>query len=108
MKIKQLQQGDVILRRVTKSNLKGAIKLNPDQRGIVLAEGEVTGHYHAIENIDDAELYRIGEKMLLSIKEPVELTHQEHGTVSITPGVWEVGIVKEYDYFQEMERNVID
>lgn len=105
--IKQLQQGDVIVRRVT-LDISKAKKVSPDKRGVVLAEGEATGHYHGIENIEDAELYRIGEQMILSVKNPVDLKHQEHGTVTIEPGIWEIGIVREYDYFKQMERKVID
>lgn len=108
MKTKQLQQGDVLLTRITKEQLKNAVKVPMDKRGIVLAEGEVTGHYHGIEEIEDAELYRIGEKMLLSVKEPVELKHQEHGPITIEPGVWEIGIVREYDYLTQMVRSVVD
>jgi hypothetical protein len=103
----QLQQGDVLLRRVT-IDISKAEKVKRDKRGIVLAEGEVTGHFHGIENCEDAELIKIGEKMLLSVSKPVDLKHQEHGTITIEPGVWEVGGVVEYDYFQEMQRRVID
>jgi len=34
--------------------------------------------------------------------------HEEHGPVTLEPGVYEVGRVAEYDYLSEMTRNVAD
>jgi len=39
--------------------------------------------------------------MFLTLDEPATLTHEEHKAIQVPPGVWEVGRVKEYDYFQE-------
>lgn len=84
------------------------MKVKPDHRGHVLAEGEVTGHYHGIEVSDDVELYRIGEALLVANTKSVPLKHQEHKPVTIDPKVWETGIVVEYDFLLKMERMVID
>ena len=63
-KLTQLQQGDVLLKRVENINIQDGKKAKRDPRGIVLAEGEVTGHYHGIEcDESEAELIQIGEKM---------------------------------------------
>lgn len=107
-KISMIQQGDVTLRKVTKEELKQAVKVKNDKRGVVLAEGEVTGHYHGIEEVEDAELYRIGERMLLSVEKPVQLKHQEHHAITIEPGIWEIGIVREWDYLKGMSAPVVD
>lgn len=106
---KMIQQGDVILYR-TNIDISNAVKIDKDKRGIVLAEGEHTGHFHGIEIEDDeAELIRIGEKMLLNVKtNSVTLKHQEHGSVTIDKGVWEVGQVVEKDWLQDIVRNVVD
>lgn len=106
-KLNQAQQGDVCLRRINKIP-EGAVKQKSDARGIVLAEGEVTGHFHGIEECEDAELYQLGERMLLSVKAPVELTHQEHGKITIEPGVWEVEQLREKDWLSGLERKVTD
>lgn len=105
----QLQQGDVVLQRVD-IDISQASKVKKDSRGIVLAEGEVTFHYHGIEcEEDDAELIRIGERMLLNVKaESVTLKHQEHKPVKIDRGIWEFGQVIEKDWFMNMVRKVVD
>lgn len=106
--IKTLQQGDVTLKRVSELP-KGKIKkIKNDKRGIVLAEGEHTGHCHSIEEISDAELIQIGNKLLLQVDKPVTLKHQEHNAITIEPGIWEVGRIQEYDYYAQMSRPVAD
>lgn len=87
---------------------KSAQKVKPDQRGYVLAEGEVTGHYHAIEACDDVELYKLGEELIVANTATVQLKHQEHNQVTLNPKVWNTGIVVEYDYLSKMERKVVD
>lgn len=99
----QAQQGDVILRRVN-SIPEGERKVT--QKRLVLAHGE-SGHSHVIED-DEAELIQIGERMLLKLTKAATVTHEEHKPIRLAPGIWEVGRVKEYDYFSKMERQVID
>ena len=77
------------------------------RKRLVLAEGEHTGHSHTIDD-DEAELIQIGERMLLKLARAATVTHQEHKPITLTPGIWEVGRVKEYDWFSKMERQVID
>ena len=107
MKI-QKQQGDVLLKKI-ESLPNGATKIKKDPRGVVLAEGEATGHFHGIQE-NGVHLYKQnGEIFLVNESgKPVSIQHQEHKPVTVDPGVWQIGIVKEYDYLQEMERKVVD
>ena len=98
------QQGDILLRRLDKMP-SGNRKVVSKGR-CILAHGE-SGNIHLIEQ-DDAELIAIGERMLLSIEAPAEVTHGEHGTQTLAPGVWEIGRVREKDWFTEMVRPVQD
>ena len=93
-----IRQGDVLLVPVdaipanttTVSRLHGRL---------ILAEGEVTGHAHAI--IDEscelvtadqaAELY-----LLVHGTEPVSLVHDEHDTLTVPPGLYQVRRQREY------------
>ena len=34
--------------------------------------------------------------------------HEEHGAVTLAPGIWEIGRVREKYWFQDMVRNVQD
>src|ERR1041385_1170635 len=91
------QQGDVVLRKL--SSLPEGEAKTVSRKRLVLAEGEHTGHSHTIED-DEAELIQIGERMLLKLTKAATVTHQEHKPIRLSPGIWEVGRVKEFDPFQ--------
>ena len=108
MKIKvskiTFQQGDVIGKRLDK--IPDGERKTIGLKKLVLAHGE-SGHSHVIED-DEAELIAIGERMILKLERAATLKHEEHKPIKLSPGIWEIGRVKEYDYFQQMARQVID
>lgn len=73
---------------------------------LVLAHGE-SGHSHVIED-DEAELIQIGERMLLKLTKQATVKHDEHKSITLAPGIWEIGRVSEYDWLSRMERQVMD
>lgn len=99
------QQGDVLLKKLTILP-EGEIKLISKNK-MILAEGEVTGHFHGIEE-SESELIQIKERIFLLLKKVATLKHQEHGPITLEPGIWEVGRVQEFDYFSMMKRPVVD
>lgn len=103
--IKFIQQGDLVLTKLC-SLPTGEQKVISKKR-CVLAEGEHTGHNHVVED-DEAELLEIGEKMILNLQKQAVLKHQEHGPITLSPGIWEIGRIQEFDYFQMMSRQVQD
>lgn len=105
--MKQLQQGDVLIKKLDYLP-KGINKITADKRGLVLAEGEHTGHFHAIVAEEGVELYEHEGTLFLHTEKEVELTHQEHNTVTIAPGDYEIGRVREMDYTKMMTRPVAD
>ncbi len=95
------QQGDVIVTKV--SDIRGK-KVNH----LTLAKGEATGHHHTITK-GEAELYEHEGTLFLRVQsDEAELTHQEHKTVVLPKGDYQIGIVREYDHFFEESRNVQD
>jgi hypothetical protein len=109
MKI-HLQQGDVALEKI--STLPSGLKpVKRDQRGIVLAEGEVTGHHHRIQfqplvkllEAEDGRRYLVNNS-----KSAVALTHEEHNPITIDPGIYEVGAIHEIDHLTQMVAPVRD
>lgn len=104
---RQLQQGDVTLERIA-TMPKGGTRVAAGPRGYVLAEGEVTGHAHTIAPIEGLELREVDGVLYARIPETVALTHEEHHTVTVPPGVYRVGKVQEYDHFAEEARFVAD
>ena len=102
--LKCWQQGDVIGIKLS-SPPAGEVKV-VSKRNCVVAHGE-SGHSHVVED-EEAELLQIGEKMILSLKNPATLMHEEHGPITLDAGIWEVGQVKEFDYLSMMTRTVQD
>jgi hypothetical protein len=72
-----------------------------------LAEGEATGHFHAAV-APDVEIWEFDGGLILDAPSGTEVTHQEHGSVLVPPGVWDRKIVQEFDHFAEEARAVID
>ena len=72
-----------------------------------LAEGEVTGHYHAA-TARTAALYDDDGQMVLDAPKGTKVTHQEHATVAVPPGQYDRHIVQEFDPFEEEIRSVRD
>ena len=99
------QQGDVLGRKLNEMPT-GEQKILSRKR-LVLAEGEHTGHAHVIED-DEAELIQIGERMLLKLTKAATVKHEEHGPITLSPGIWEIGRVQEYDWFAKLTRQVMD
>ena len=100
----RIQQGDCLIIRTD------AIPVGAESKGevarYVVAEGEHTGHAHVLDR--PASIFKHNETMFFTIKEPTEITHQEHKALTIPPGTWQIERVKEYDYLSEMTRNVQD
>lgn len=98
------QQGDVLLVKLSEIPI-GDQKIIARKR-LIVAHGE-GGHSHIIED-DEAELIQIGERMLLRLSKQSTIIHDEHKPIRLSPGIWEIGRVQEYDWFTKMKRQVID
>lgn len=99
------QQGDVCLER--KPIPTGAVR----KAGLILAEGEATGHAHQIRALETAIAELFEEKGTLYLRVlggSVELVHEEHKPLAIEPGEYEVGRILEYDYETEEAKRVQD
>ena len=92
-------QGDLLLERVADIAPTGTIEENLDGMAMVLAEGEITGHRHAIwEHVTlfrDALLARdipaglyIGHLQVASAY--ARVTHEEHAPVTLPRGTYRV------------------
>jgi len=99
------QQGDVCLKRLN-SLPPGKTKVISKNK-IVLAEGETTGHFHGLME-KDSELLEIDGVRILNLKKKSTLKHQEHKPITLDAGIWQIGVVNEYDYFSQMKRKVVD
>jgi hypothetical protein len=94
------RQGDVLLVPVQPERVPTHARPLPrDARGrLVLALGEVTGHAHAVA-APDAELLGDPETLddrFLRIVTEARLTHEEHATIPLPPGLYRVVRQREY------------
>ena len=100
------QQGDVLLQKV-EIDLSDAKKEPLKNNTWVVAEGEHTGHAHVIVESEAIVYHKNGKRYVLTEK-GFTITHEEHNPITVQPGVYEVGIVQEYDHFIEETKNVED
>lgn len=102
------RQGDVLIERVAEP-LNAEFK--PAKGPVILAEGEATGHHHAIREFEGIRISgtmnpAIGQEMVLSIPAPVEVTHQEHAPIMLPKGTYRV--TRQREYSPQAIRSVAD
>ena len=74
---------------------------------LILAEGEVTSHKHAITK-GKAELYEHEGTLFLKCLSECELSHPDHKTIVLPKGEYEVTPQREYIVGDEKYRRVSD
>lgn len=100
------QQGDVLLFTVEAVPAEAKPR-KTDPRGLVLAEGEATGHAHVVRDSGCA-LLEAEDKTYMTVKKGATVVHEEHKAVTLPPGAYEVRKVREVDPFSEEVRSVRD
>jgi hypothetical protein len=91
------RQGDVLLRAVG-AVPASAKPVGRDAGRIILAYGEVTGHAHAIDAPEaEATLVSTAEnERFLRLMADVDLVHEEHATIHLPRGLYEVILQREW------------
>lgn len=121
-----VRQGDVLLKRTTKQPSAHA-QLVSDNGRTILAHGEATGHAHEVlqavaeaacvparkkllSNPDPVPTQQLFEEpdgsRILVLKRDAELRHDEHGTIPLSKGAYEV--IRQREYAPHAIRNVAD
>jgi len=107
------RQGDVVLELINTEHfasniLEGATKQEPSPEfGLVLRLGSATGHMHRFAKDAPVTLYKMGDKEYLSVTgETADLVHDEHDTIVLPQGTYE--IIQQREYSPEAIRNVLD
>jgi len=103
--VNQARQGDVFLIRDDDQ----AGEQEPREGGdVILAHGEVTGHAHRIKNRSARTFNdRKRNRRYMRSNVAVNLTHEEHGTITIAPGNYRVVIQRVWTDAEE-SLNVAD
>ncbi len=115
------QQGDVLIKAIDALPAGNVERLST----AVLAEGEVTGHAHRIVRDDlvagateekslptisspSVEVLKILNKLYVRAHKEWTVKHEEHHPVTVPPGLYEIGIVREADHMAGVVRRVAD
>lgn len=100
------RHGDLLIKEVeqvpTKAKKVSSGKLNK------LALGEVTGHSHKLETIQVVDVFELNGVKYFNIPSEATLSHEEHNTLKLEPATYTVLTEREYDYFLEETRKVLD
>jgi hypothetical protein len=105
VKRQMLRQGDVLLKPV-RSIPKNATAVPRDRGRVILAYGEATGHAHEVADHDAAELLTVDDVRYLRVDRVSALVHQEHSTLELAVGGYEV--IQQREYTPTEIRNVAD
>jgi len=100
MATKTYRQGDILLVKVDGLPDGEFREASRDSRGRwIVAEGEVTGHAHALEGEDVRILEDPADidRRFIEIMTANGLTHDEHDTIMLDPGVYEIRRQREYE-----------
>lgn len=89
------RQGDILFVRVNENEIPEDAR---EQKDGVVAKGEVTGHHHRIKPGAVATLL-VAANMAAWIraKGDTDIVHEEHDTITLPPGDWEVRRQREYE-----------
>ena len=101
--MKAFRHGDIAYRKV--AEVKGEKVF--EGKEFILAEGEATGHHHRIKG-PKIRLYNDNGTRYLDAPRGGVLTHPEHKEITVEPGIYIEIREREFDYFQNDIRRVVD
>ena len=102
----QYRQGDILFIKLNE-NPSGELIPRDQHNRIVVAEGEVTGHAHAIHE-ENVTFYRddILNGAWIVVDDTADVVHEEHDTIPLDSGTW--AVVYQRQYVRGQVRRVLD
>lgn len=91
-----IRQGDIFIARI--DEVPAHVRQSPLPHG-VLAHGEVTGHSHKFESLENATVYvgdAPGELFAEVANDNARIIHDEHDIVELKPGSYRIWRQREY------------
>lgn len=79
-----------------------------DTKTHIVQFGEHTGHAHRLEESETVWECPKTKTRYLKLVKPTMLRHEEHNPIELAPGTYRIGIVREYDPFEDEIRSVRD
>ena len=102
----QYRQGDILFVKMDET-ISGDKIARDTQNRLVVAEGEATGHAHAIHD-DKVTMYRndVLNRAWVVVEEQANVVHEEHDTITLESGTWRV--IYQRQYVRGETRRVLD
>lgn len=95
--MKKIQQGDILFVKI--DNIPDEAKpIKPNKGRYVLAEGEATGHTHAVKVAPKLKVLKDKDGLYMKVDSKAPVVHEEHDTKEITKGDWWITRVNEWNY----------
>lgn len=106
-KPKIYRQGDILFVEVSDPAPDESQPVARESGRIIIARGESTGHAHAIVSQQAKLLSNPALNMRWIVADaPAEVVHEEHATITLPPGVWQV--VQQREYTPQAVRTIAD
>ena len=101
------RQGDILFKSTNLGTSAPRVKVG---KSVVIAEGEKTGHKHVLTSTKPIEVTKtFGDQIArVILAEPGEITHDEHGTVTLEAGTYDVVREQELDHADRKLYDVVD
>jgi hypothetical protein len=106
------RQGDIIFKKISEEEFKERAKKFKKKifkNQFIVARGEATGHAHKLVDFEKIIVLQDTEgKFYLNLPQNTKLIHEEHLPIELESGYYQVLKEKEYDYFLEEIRKILD
>src|ERR1051326_1031563 len=100
------RQGDVLIIEHDAGIPAECLALDRDRDGIVVADGEATGHRHRIASRDTTLYEHPSGERFLRVRTSTAMLHEEHDPIPVPPGTYRV--VRQREYHPTQFRPVAD
>ncbi|MHA1341802.1 MAG: hypothetical protein ACTSR3_16765 [Candidatus Helarchaeota archaeon] len=86
---KMYRQGDILFKKIKSIPKKAKL-----QKSDIIVKGEATGHAHVLQN---GIIYTLWGEMYLQANTNATIVHEEHASIELEPGYYEVIRQREFD-----------
>lgn len=107
MRNNQFRQGDILFVKANEAP-SGDEVARDNQNRVVVAEGEATGHCHAIHH-EAVKMFRdnkLDRTWIVVSDNAADVVHEEHDTITLDEGSWR--IIYQRQYVRGQVRRVLD
>ena len=106
------RHGDVIIKAISQKAYKEMMEAHPAKNDYVVAYGEATGHHHALQAKTGTAQVLVSadnqQTVAFSVKQDTKLTHEEHKTIELPKGYYQVEFEREYNPLEQVSQQVYD